>query len=126
MKVKRGLLGSGDIRDNTIRFGQLFDTRGGRFGADFNPADVIMENAGSLSISFVDCSSALVNYSVDGNGGNQTTSRLTRLHGHGCSDDTPAPANDFSGSWYDPSHNGEGFIIEQLSGANALVMRTGP
>jgi len=34
---------------------------------------------------------------------------------------TPTPITDISGSWFDPSHNGEGFIVEQLTNETALV-----
>lgn len=118
---QRWMVGTGEIEDNIIRTDALMDTRGGQFGAGFNPDDVVLKNVGSLSISFLNCSSALVNYNVDGNGANQNTSRLTHVSGHGCGNETPAPAIDISGSWFDPSHNGEGFIIEQLSDDNALV-----
>jgi hypothetical protein len=118
---QRWMLGTGEIEDNIIRTDALMDASGGRFGADFDPDDVILKNVGSLTISFLDCSTALVNYSVDGNGDHQNTTRLTHVYGHGCTNETPTPAIDISGSWFDPSHNGEGFIIEQLSDDSALV-----
>ena len=119
---QRWMVGIGEIEDNIIRTDALMDTRGGRFGVDFDPDEVILRNVGSLAISFLDCSTALVNYSVDGNGASQNTSRLTHVSGHGCENETPAPAIDISGSWFDPSHMGEGFIIEQLSDDDALVL----
>ena len=119
---QRWMLGTGEIDQNTIRINNLVDAHGGRFGANFDPDDVVLKNVGALSISFLDCSSALVNYNVDSNGANQDTSRLTHVYGRGCEDVTASPpANDISGSWYDPSHNGEGFIVEQLNDDSALV-----
>ena len=119
---QRWMLGVGDIDGNRITIPQLLDSRGGKFGEDFNPDDVVLSEVGSLSLSFLDCSTALVNYSVDNIGGQQDNSRLTHVYGHDCNNSTPAPENDVSGSWYDPAHNGEGFIVEQLSPDAAVVL----
>lgn len=118
---QRWLLGVGDIRDNQVTVAQMHDTQGGRFGSGFDPDEVEMRVAGSLSITFRDCTSALVNYNIDGSGGHQSTIRLSELQGHGCVDTGHAPSVDFSGSWYDPTHDGEGFVVQQLSDSEALV-----
>lgn len=118
---QRWMVGTGAIEANRITVPRLMSTRGGRFGMDFNPDDVVMEKTGSMTLSFLDCSTALVNYSVKNNGGQQDTIRLTEISGHGCNDITPGLNEDISGSWYDPSHNGEGFIVEQVSDTRAVV-----
>ena len=118
---QRWMVGTGKVHGNRIMVNKLMDSRGGRFGADFDPDDVVMNRVGSLSISFLDCSTALVNYSVDNNGGHQAGTRLTNIYGHGCDTATHAPEMDLSGSWYDPSHDGEGFIVEQVSAGKAVV-----
>ena len=74
-----------------------------------------------MTISFLSCSEALVNYSIDNNGGHQSLKRLTDIFGHGCGKTETPPTSNLSGSWYDPAHNGEGFIVEQLSEYQALV-----
>ena len=79
---QRWMLGVGDVKDNRIEIADLLDTRGGRFGKNFNPDDVVLEKVGSMTLSFLDCSTALVNYSVDNIGGQQTHSRLTQVFGH--------------------------------------------
>jgi hypothetical protein len=99
----------------------MLDSHGARFGDHFDPDDVVLQQAGSFSITFLDCSSALVNYSIDGRGDHQKTTRLTSVLGHGCGGNEQTPAHDLSGSWYDPSHDGEGFVVEQLSATEALV-----
>jgi len=127
---QRWLLGTGELRENLLLVDDLMDTHGGRFGPDFDPDDVTLKHRGMLSISFVNCMEALLNYSVDDNGGHLALKRLTSVHGHGCpTDDSPdgsahesSPAIDLSGSWSDPSHDGEGFIIEQLGPEQALVV----
>jgi hypothetical protein len=118
---QRWLMGAGTVNDNRILVDDLFATRGGRFGAGFDPNEVRLNAAGSLNITFQGCSDALVNYSVDDNGGNQALTRLTGIHGHDCAGSGSPPARDISGSWYDPSHNGEGFVVQQLSTTQAAV-----
>jgi hypothetical protein len=119
--AQRWMLGVGDVEGNRITIGDLMDTRGGRFGPNFDPDDVVLDTVGSLSLSFLDCSTAMVNYSVDDNGGHQSASRLIEIYGHGCDDNASATDSGISGSWFDPTHNGEGFIVEQFSANDALV-----
>jgi hypothetical protein len=118
---QRWMLGVGDIEANKVVIDEMLDSHGARFGDHFDPGDVVLQQAGSFSITFLDCSSALVNYRIDGRGDHQKTTRLTSLHGHGCGTNEQTPDHDLSGSWYDPSHDGEGFVIEQLSATEALV-----
>ena len=81
-----------------------------------------MNTVGSLSISFQGCGTAIANFSIDNNGGHQELSRLTQVYGHDCGKGAEPPARDLTGSWYDPTHDGEGFIIEQLSPSQVLVV----
>jgi len=118
---QRWLTGVGAVEGNRIVVDELLDTRGGRFGAEFDPDDVVRQNAGALTFSFDGCTDAVANYSVDQVGGSQVLTRLTDLHGHRCGMDEAPPASDLSGSWYDPAHNGEGFVVQQLSHTEAVV-----
>lgn len=43
------------------------------------------------------------------------------MYGHQCGNMDEPPQNDLSGSWYDPSHEGEGFVVEQLTADSAAV-----
>ncbi len=79
------------------------------------------ETSGTLSIAFLDCDHAVVNYSVDDNGDHQTLERLSHVQGHHCGKSQQTPRMDISGSWYDPAHSGEGFAVQQLSDDQALV-----
>jgi hypothetical protein len=119
---QRWLLGTGSLRDGRLEVGELSDTEGGRFGDDFEPDDVKLKTRGSLSITFLSCSRALLNYNVDNNGGHQALERLTVLAGHGCARLDSPLENELSGSWYDPAHEGEGFIVQQLDARRALVL----
>lgn len=118
---QRWLLGTGSIEENRLVVDQMMDSHGGRFGGDFDPGEVRLKTRGSMSITFLSCSDALVNYSIDNNGGHQRVSRLTGVFGHGCEKNETPPENDLSGSWYDPAHDGEGFVLEQVSKDQAVV-----
>jgi len=119
--AQRWMLGLGDLHGNSLTVDELLTPEGGRFGEDFDPDDVTFANSGSLEISFLDCNSAIVNYSVDNIGDHQELRRLNTLHGHPCSGTTEVSGTDLNGSWYDPAHSGEGFVVQQLSEAEALV-----
>lgn len=118
---QRWLLGIGSILGSRIEVPELFDADGGRFGDDFDPGDVRLAIRGSLEIAFRDCSEAVANYLVDGTSGHQLLSRLTGLHGHRCGSGEESVSTGLSGSWYDPSHDGEGFVVEQLDADSAAV-----
>lgn len=118
---QRWMLGVGDIVGNRVEIEDMLDTRGGRFGKNYDPDDVILQRAGSLSMTFLNCTSALINYNIDSLGDHQAVTRLTDVFGHSCGKTDVPPSLDFSGSWYDPSHDGEGFVIEQVSAGEALV-----
>jgi len=118
---QRWLIGVGEVDGNRLVFDEMLESHGGRFGPDFDPDDVVLTPAGTLSITFNGCSDAVANYSIDNVGGNQVLTRLTDIDGHRCGSAEEAPASDLTGSWYDPSHSGEGFVLEQLAGDQAAV-----
>jgi hypothetical protein len=118
---QRWMIGLGEVQNNRIEIVEMMVSHGGRFGSNFDPDDVTLQNRGSLSLTFLGCSEALANFSIDNNGGHQELTRLTHVHGHACGRADAPPAMDISGSWYDPAHDGEGFIVEQLSSSQALV-----
>jgi hypothetical protein len=118
---QRWLIGVGEVAGSRIVVGEMLEARGGRFGDAFDPDDVKLRSAGSLSISFQGCSDALVNYSIDDIGGNQDLTRLTEVAGHRCGASAAMPTIDLAGSWYDPAHNGEGFVVQPLENGEAAV-----
>lgn len=64
----------------------MFITRGGQFGAAFNPATVVAEAWGTLTFTFPGCNAATVNYApLVGAGGTIQMVRLkTQIDGLGC------------------------------------------
>ena len=118
---QRWLIGTGTIRGSRIAVSDLYDASGGRFGDDFDPLQVRLTARGSLEIAYRNCSEAVVNYLVDGAAGHQSLSRLTQLGGHRCDRAETPLSPELSGSWYDPAHDGQGFVVEQLDAETAVV-----
>ncbi|WP_164483918.1 hypothetical protein [Pseudofulvimonas gallinarii] len=119
---QRWLTAAGDIvadgdSGERIDFSQLVVTRGARFGPDFDPDDVVHEAVGSASFRFDGCDSGQFSYEAFGQSQTFDVQRLARVMGTRC--ETPhgvvgretAEYAGVSGSWYDPSHNGEGFAM---------------
>jgi len=121
----------GEIRGNRILFPQLLQVSGGEFGPGFDPENVVIEVVGSASFIWSDCDNGAMDWVLDqdGNGrmsGRMNLQRLTRVMGFECYTG-PAPGRPITehalltGSWYDPSHNGEGYVLEILENRSALV-----
>ena len=101
------------------------------FGPGFDPNSVTRIPWGKFVLSFQDCNSGVMYYrstNLAYGKGTLDLQRLAHISGLGC-DGESAAFNEFtgavqpgtSGSWYDPSHDGEGWIVEVLSPTTALV-----
>ncbi len=121
-------LGVGQVTGNSIVIDDLQITSGGIFGEDFDPANVVFTSWGSFSVSLPDCqgdSPGVMTFTGNADLGYEPlivrpvrlTSMLT------CPDAAQKTGvkSEFSGSWFDPEHNGEGFIIEIISDDTAVV-----
>ena len=110
-----------------IHFAQLVVTRGARFGAAFDPNDVIHEAVGSASLSFDSCDSGHFSYNAFNQSQTFTVQRLARVMGtrcetpHGVTGREVADHAGQSGSWYDPTHNGEGYALHWSTPNQAIV-----
>lgn len=121
---QRWLTGLGAIEGNRIRFPQLFLTTGGRFGPGFDPSLVQREVVAEGEFWFADCGSGWFDYDGLGQRGRfhlVPTSRTLGVDCESVADPIPARAGQ-SGSWYDPSHAGEGFTVQWMDADHALVM----
>jgi YVTN family beta-propeller protein len=129
--------GVGEINGSSIvvQAAETHITTGPPFGPDFDPNQVERHPWGKFVLSFSDCDSGLMYYQADdpdyGNGSLDLV-RLTTIGTLGCgNEDNAAPqtqAEDdfavtpaFSGAWYDPSHDGEGWLLEILADGRALL-----
>ena len=63
-----------------------------------------------------------MNWTIGTHMGTQELRRITRVMGLACdTPDEPTSVAGFSGSWYDPSHRGEGYNIEILADGRPVV-----
>jgi hypothetical protein len=115
------LIGTGDASDDRIVIGEMVRPAGAVFGPGFDPADVVRAPWGSLEIVFEDCSRAAATWNgppAFGSGGMELV-RLSSIDDVTC-DPAAVPEPDRvvsgrSGAWYDPGHDGEGWMLEMLS-----------
>jgi Zinc carboxypeptidase len=119
----------GEIRGNRILFPELLRVGGGEFGPGFDPGQVTRTPVGSASFIWSSCDSGAMSWVIDRDGGGRrqghmNLTRLSRVMGLDCGMQIGAPevpAGRFSGSWYDPAHSGEGYVLEVLADLRALV-----
>lgn len=118
------LIGTGTLTDDILSIDTLQITSGGRFGAAFDPSEVIRTNWGSLQITFTSCQQARVDYQGPGayGSGSFELTRLTELAGARCQGQVVEQVRTArSGTFFDPSHDGEGWMIELLANQQALL-----
>lgn len=122
-------IAQGEIRGNRILFPELMQVSGGEFGPDFDPEKVTRKVVGSASFIFSGCDSGAMDWLIDqdGNGrrhGRMDLTRITRVMGLECGRSMgppEIPEGQLSGSWYDPTHSGEGYVLEVLIDRQVLV-----
>ncbi len=121
----------GQIDGGRVRFDQVFTVRGPRFGPGFDPAARVIEPWGTLELNFGGCNELQLSYAGPANWGSatRTLQRLTSIDELGCAGKTRLTASGAramsglrqrSAAWYDPSHSGEGWFIEELPNGQAL------
>jgi len=115
----------GEVRGNRILFPRLLRVSGGVFGDGFDPELVTEEVVGSAKFIWSDCDHGSMDWRIGSRHGRQNLARLTSVLGLQCGQPPMgAPISEtalFSGSWGDPTHDGEGFTVEMLADGSALV-----
>ncbi len=123
------LIGTGRIEGDRVTITELIKTRGGVFGAGFDPDQVVREDWGDLVFIFDSCGSGYGAYlpsELAASNGWQADQlnlqRLTAIDALPC----PAPASKtlaggISGAWYPASRSGEGWFVQALSADLAFV-----
>jgi hypothetical protein len=106
------MFAGGTVGTNSIQF-DLVQPVGGRFGDDFDPATVRREAWGQVELQFDSCDSGVLNYASERFGsGRLPLLRLNKVDGLDCGNATASPlAQRWNGSWFDPSHSGEGMMM---------------
>ena len=117
---QRWFIGLGTVLNDTVVFDELLLATGPAFGEQFNPDDDEYSVAGTLSLDFVNCSTATATYTVDNVPGSQALNRVSTLAGLDCEAPVSLPSP-LSGSWFDQTHDGEGLVIQDLNDDRVLV-----
>jgi|GEM_PF-337529 len=122
-------IGTGKVIGRRVLFGELLRVSGGEFGPGFDSQQIEVKVIGTAAFTFTSCASGFMDWSLNETTektaiGRQELSRLTNLMGLDCGRAKGAPERmeaRYSGSWYDPAHDGEGFVLEVLSNSNVLI-----
>jgi hypothetical protein len=122
-------IANGEVRGNRLLFPELIQVSGGEFGPGFDPEKITQKVVGSASFIWSDCDNGAMEWIIDEDGNNRrqgrmTLQRITSVMGLDCGRPRAAPEieeGQLSGSWYDPSHAGEGYVLEVLFDQTALV-----
>jgi len=105
------LFGYGEFNDNIIDIG-VGRTSGADFGQNFNPDDVQIEEIGSAVMTLSACHQAELLVDLTGiSTSKYTLTKSVEVAGNECANTTKVLPNGISGSWFDPSRNGEGFSL---------------
>ena len=114
----------GEVRGNRIVFPSLLRVSGGEFGPGFDPSKITEEVVGSASFIWTGCDEGDMSYQIGTQHSRMQIVRITRLMGLDCGAPQMQPVSEaalLSGSWYDPTHAGEGFNVEVLSDGQVVV-----
>jgi uncharacterized membrane protein len=112
---------------DVIEFGEIYITRGPKFGPDYDADDLEIEVVGHATLSFEDCEHGEFSYSAFGQAQTIAIRRVSRTMAAGCTPPhgvTGEPVRDYagqSGSWYDRGLVGQGFSLQWLSRDDALM-----
>ena len=116
------MVGTGSVAGRRAQVDlQIF--RGASFGDRFDPDDVIREFWGSIDFEFLNCGEAHAQYAGEYGSGQIDLVRLSSINGLGCADTVDASVEGnsvFSGAWFNPLRDGEGFILEVV-GENSVL-----
>lgn len=122
---QRWLIGVGDIHGNRITFPDLHITSGGRFGPDFDPDEVVRDFVARGEFLFTGCNHGWFEFEGFDQHDRFELTRLSHTMGVTCDPPVNAevsPAAGQSGTWFDPAHSGEGFIMHWMSNGLPIVM----
>ncbi len=114
----------GEVRGNRIVFPELYRVSGGEFGPGFDPSKINREVVGSASFIWSSCDQGDMSYHIGTQHGRMQLSRITSLMGIDCGIPQQPPIPEealLSGSWFDPTHDGEGFNIEVLIDGRVVI-----
>ncbi|MCE3001399.1 MAG: hypothetical protein LW860_01680 [Xanthomonadaceae bacterium] len=127
------IVAQGSVFDGaTIRFPVVLRPRGARFGDAFDPAQVVDEPWGTLSLELRDCANAVLRWGgpAGWGSGERALARLTVPDQLDCRAPRALTASGArarsglrarSGAWFVPARSGEGWFIEDLDGGRSVL-----
>jgi hypothetical protein len=119
----------GTVQGRRILFPELLRVSGGEFGPGFDPSGISETVVGSAAFTWTGCNSGFMDWTLAAEHskerhGRQELSRLSQVMGVDCGRPVGVAERKeagLSGSWYDPSHAGEGYTLQVLSDGRVLV-----
>ncbi len=117
-------LGVGELRGNRAVFPEVLRVSGGVFGEAFDPELIEEQALGSATFTWTDCDNGIMNWTIGNRSGRQFLSRLTQVMGLDCGLQLGRPIQEtaiLSGAWFDPTHDGEGYVVEVLPDGRPLA-----
>jgi hypothetical protein len=114
----------GDVLGNRVLFPELLQISGGVFGPGFDPDAITETVVGSATFIWEGCNAGAMKWQIGTQRGRLALQRLSHVMGIPCGDAIVPPILEqalLSGSWYDPSHSGEGYTLEVLRDQRLLV-----
>lgn len=110
------LVGSGTVDGNRVEFPNLQQFSGPVFGPEFDPDALTASDWGPLEFIFNDCDSGSLSYAGPAEFGaaERDVIRLTGIGEAPCPAAKGAVSRPVSSAWFDPTHNGEGWFLEEL------------
>ncbi len=123
------MLGFGEQVGFGIVITEMFLPTGPSFGPDFDPDDLVMNPFGSLALAFPSCGTndftgvlEITPGEIEGYDELVLSTNYTQLTEIiDCQTSEKSPDSGYSGSWFDPAHNGEGIILEVLKDGTVVV-----
>jgi N-acetylneuraminic acid mutarotase len=123
---------NGKIDGNRIQFTNAYTTRGPKFGPSFDPSLVQRPIWGEFSFEFSDCNNVMLRYTGPAawGSGERALTRLTEIDELGCSAKTKLTSSGArtisslkqrSAAWFDRTHSGEGWFLEELANNRSLL-----
>ncbi|MFK7954579.1 MAG: M14 family zinc carboxypeptidase [Lysobacterales bacterium] len=113
---------NGRVTGNQLVFPELIVTRGGRFGPNFDPAEVERQVVGSARFVYNSCDTGTMVYELPGKKGRLSLQRLSQVDGLSCTRAAaPSQTGLSTGSWFNVDQSGHGFVVEVLEQNQALV-----
>lgn len=120
--------GVGKVIDNNLIVDRMEGRRGGRFGADFNPAELASVALGRFDVALTSCGTGEQRVTAPAPFGNarRPFRRLSRIGSARCPGDSvpaaPSSLVRWSGSWFDPAKPGRGIFLQVQDDGRAFLV----